>query len=198
MQLHLVTDRNLIGKRSLIDVVEQAVQGGVTHVQLREKNAADNEILNLGHELKKLLARYDVPLIINDHVAIAKELNVGVHIGQSDMPIKQVRAILGEHAIIGLSVTSLIEAQHADIQIATYLGVGPVFTTTTKLDAAPALGIVGVKLIRENTMHPLIAIGGINSENFVELDSLVEGIAVVSAICVAENPKQAAANFFRG
>lgn len=196
--LHLVTDRSLIGDRSLSDVVEQAVQGGVTHVQLREKSADPQIILQMGYELKKILDRYSVPLIINDHVEIAKVLDAaGVHVGQEDMPYMQAREMLGPRKIIGLSVTTLAEAQSANQWDVDYLGVGPIFTTTTKLDAAPVLGVQGLREIRASSHHPLIAIGGITHKNCVEINTMVEGVAVVSALCAASDPKQAAA-LFRG
>src|SRR5579872_186795 len=127
--LHLVTDSTLIGARALNDVVEQAVQGGVTHVQLREKTLSLPAVIELGRAHKILLDRYSIPLIINDYVEVAQLLDAaGVHVGQDDMPYAQARAQLGPHKIVGLSVTNLAEAQAAP-KDATYLGVGPVFST---------------------------------------------------------------------
>lgn len=196
--LHLVTDRSLIGNRSLSDVVEQAVQGGVTHVQLREKSADEQAILEIGRQLKTLLDRYQVPLIINDHVGIAKALDAaGVHVGQEDMPYVQAREILGPQKIIGLSVTTLEEAKIANQLDVDYLGVGPIFSTTTKLDAAPVLGMQRLREIKLLSRHSLIAIGGITHKNCVEINALVDGVAVVSALCAAPQPKHAAM-LFRG
>ena len=193
-KLHLVTDRQLCGNRSLEEVVELAAQGGVDVVQLREKSASSQEFLELARTLKKLLSCYAIPLIINDRIDIAMAANAdGIHIGQNDMPYQQARALLGPDKIIGISVSSIDELLATAIYDPDYLGVGPIFSTPTKSDAAQPIGIAGLAKLRALSNHCLIAIGGINHVTINEvLSTGVDGVAVVSAICAADQPKQAA------
>jgi len=192
--LHLITDRSLYGERSLEDMVQAALRGGVSVVQLREKNASTQELIQLATQLKKILQPYSVPLIINDRpdVALATKAD-GVHIGQDDMPYPTVRKLLGQQMIIGLSINTLEQAKQAENWDVNYLGVGPIFPTTSKDDAAEPLGIMGLKKIRQLSRHTLIAIGGINHKNITDvIQSGADGIAVVSAICAASDPQQSA------
>ncbi|GAB7021725.1 thiamine phosphate synthase [Salidesulfovibrio brasiliensis] len=195
LSCYLVTDRSLCRGRSLTDVVAEAVAGGVTMVQLREKNTPTRDFLAQARKLKQILAPQGIPLIINDRIDIALSISAdGVHIGQSDMPYNEARRLLGPEAIIGLSIDTdeqVIEAQSLDVD---YLGLGPVFPTKTKKDHSPALGLEGFTRRRSMTRHPSVAIGSVTAKSAPTLRSLgADGIAVVSAICAADDPQKAAA-----
>ncbi|MDH6307516.1 thiamine-phosphate pyrophosphorylase [Dysgonomonas sp. PFB1-18] len=194
LSLYLVTDRSLSLTRPLVDVVGQAIAGGVTMVQLREKDASTLEFYNLAMQLKGLLKQYDVPLIINDRLDIALACDAdGLHIGQSDMPYDVARRLLGKDKIIGLSVESVQDAIDANNLDVDYIGISPVFGTQTKTDTATALGIDGVREITCICKHPAVGIGGINAMNAAEIIRAgADGISVVSAIMSAESPKDAA------
>lgn len=192
--LHLVTDRSLSWERPLVEVVAQAVAGGVTCVQLREKACSTRQFLDEALVLKTLLQPLGVPLIINDRVDIALAVGAdGVHLGQTDMPICHARRLLGPSCLIGISAESVEHAIEAEQQGADYIGISPVFSTPTKTDTAPALGLEGIRRIREQVRIPLVGIGGINLTNARQvLAAGADGIAVVSAIMAAESPRQAA------
>lgn len=191
--LCLVTDRGLCGDRPLEQVVMQAVQGGVASVQLREKELPTRAFLEEAFRLQALLAPLGVPLIINDRVDVALAVGAaGVHVGQEDMPCECVRRLLGAKAIIGLSVETWEDVVRAQDQPVDYLGVSPVFDTSTKTNTRSAWGIEGLARIRSYSRHPLVAIGGLNASNIAEvLGAGAEGIAIVSAICAAPDPQQA-------
>lgn len=194
LKLYLVTDRSFLHGRNLIDVVMQAVAGGVTMVQLREKDIDTRTFIKLGLELKQKLQQVNIPLIINDRVDVAMAIDAdGVHIGQSDMPYSLARRLLGSNKIIGLSVENIDEVIEANSLNVDYIGISPVFTTQTKTDTAQPFGLSGLREAVRLSVHPTVAIGGINlqTKNDV-LDCGADGIAVVSAIMAAENPKQAA------
>ena len=193
-RLYLVTDRGLARGRSIAWVVEAAVRGGVTAVQLREKSCSTRDFVRLGRELKSLLAAHQVPLIVNDRVDLALEIGAdGVHIGQHDMDPRRARSLLGPDAIIGLSIETIEQARAAASLDVDYLGVGPVFATATKTDAAPPLGLAALAEIRAITRHAIVAIGGIGLENARQtIVSGADGVAVVSAICAAGDPERAA------
>jgi thiamine-phosphate pyrophosphorylase len=188
MLLYAVTDRAWTGKESLLQQVEEALKGGVTCVQLREKNLGYDEFLAEAIEMKKLCARYNVPLIINDSVDIAIKAKAdGVHVGQSDMEAGRVRELVGEDMIIGVSARNVEEALKAQNAGADYLGVGAMFSTSTKLDAK-VLSHEALKEICRTVSIPVTAIGGITRENMMELKgSGVDGVALVSAIFGAED-----------
>jgi thiamine-phosphate pyrophosphorylase len=192
--LYLVTDRRLSSPRSLHDVVRAALRGGVTAVQLREKECATRDFVDLARALKAILAPAGVPLVINDRVDVALAACAdGVHIGQSDMDYRDARRLLGPDAIIGLSVETPEQAERAADLAVDYLGVGPIFPTPTKTDAAPVWGIEGLAALRRASRHLLVAIGGIDRENAgAVIRAGADGIAVVSAICAAPDPEQAA------
>lgn len=193
-QLYLVTDENqdiLV----LRHVVEQAVLGGVTIVQLRCKHASTAQFLSRAKALKQVLESYNIPLIINDRVDIALAVDAeGVHLGQSDGSVMEARTLLGDDKIIGLSVESeqqLLAAQKLPVD---YLGMSAIFSTPTKQDLKKIWGIEGLKFGQANSQLPLVAIGGINSCNISQVaDTGVSGIAVVSAITQADDPRSAAA-----
>lgn len=194
LSLYLVTDSSLSLGRSLERVVEEAVQGGVTMVQLREKECTTKEFYELAMTLKRVLKPYGVPLIINDRVDIALACDAeGIHIGQSDMPYAIARKLLGKEKIIGLSVENLQDAMDANALDIDYIGISPVFNTTTKTDTATALGLEGVREITRISRHPAVGIGGIHATNAGEIIAAgAVGISVVSAIMSAINPKEAA------
>jgi thiamine-phosphate pyrophosphorylase len=188
--LYLVTDRQLAAGRPLEGVVAAAVTGGCTVVQLREKEASTREMLALACRLRAVLAARGVPLLVNDRVDVALACGAaGVHLGQDDMPCREARRILGEEAVIGVSVSTVEEARRAEADGASYLGVGPVFATPTKTDAPPATGLAGLCAIRAATRLPIVAIGGIKATNAAQIvASGADGIAVVSAIVAAADP----------
>lgn len=196
--LYLVTDRRLAGARPLPDLVAAAVRGGVTAVQLREKECATREFVELGRALKALLAPQGVPLIINDRIDVALAVCAdGVHIGQSDMPCGDARRLLGPSAVIGLSVEDLGQALAAPPE-ADYLGVSPVFSTPTKTDVSSEWGLDGLAALRRASRRPLVAIGGVHSGNAARvIHSGADGVAVVSAICSARDPELAARDLRR-
>lgn len=194
LSLYLVTDRSLSLGRPLETVVEEAVRGGVTMVQLREKDASTLDFYNLAMKLKSILKSYNVPLIINDRLDIALACDAGgLHIGQSDMPYSVARKLLGKDKIIGLSVESIqdtIDANNLDVD---YIGISPVFGTQTKTDTAPALGLEGIGEITRISGHPSVGIGGINLTNAQDIiQAGADGISVVSAIMSASDPQQSA------
>ncbi len=195
--LYLVTDTGLCRGRELIDVTLQAVQGGVTIVQLREKNIATRDFVELARAMKSALNDFQVPLIINDRVDVmAAVVADGIHVGQKDMHPHDVRQLLGNKCIVGLTVNNfsqLDESCNFDID---YIGLGPIYPTTTKENPAPTLGVEAIARARFSTTKSIVAIGGINENNAEEVYRAgVDGIAVVSAICSAEKPEQAAKKF---
>lgn len=181
--LYLVTDSKLVRERKLEDVVEEAISGGVTLVQLREKNISSLEFYNLAQSIKKVTSSYKVPLIINDRLDIALAVDAdGIHIGQNDLPCEVVRKFLEKDKIVGVSAHNLSEALKAEKKGATYLGCGAVFSTLTKTDVS-ILKKEELKKIKEVVSIPIVAIGGINEKNVLDLSNTnIDGIAVVSAI----------------
>ena len=180
--------------RDLLGIVDAAIQGGVTVVQLRAKALPFREFLDLGLRAADRLAGTGVPLIINDRMDIALACGAdGVHLGQEDMPLATARKILGGDRIIGISVNTAVEAGAAEVGGADYVGAGPAFATATKETALPVLGPEGVRSIKRAVRLPVVAIGGINAGNAAALaNSGADGIAVVSAILGAQDAKRAA------
>ena len=174
-----------------------AVRGGVTMVQLREKAATTREFLEEARTLKALLADSGVPLIVNDRVDVALAVDAdGVHVGQSDMPVEAVRALVGPGKLIGLSITSEAEMRRPDAGLADYLGIGPVHPQHTKGDASAPLGLGGFASLRRMTRKPVLAIGGVKPADVALLSQEgADGMAVVSAIMAAEDPEAAARAF---
>lgn len=193
-KLCLVTDEKLCMGRSLPDIVRKAVEGGVTMVQLREKNADTRTFIEKAFILKEILNPFRVPLIINDRVDVALAVKAdGIHIGQKDMPYELLKKIIPESMIVGLSVETMEQIQMANNYKVDYLGISPIFATPTKTDTSGCWGIEGLKKARNSTNHKLIAIGGISNTNVKTIiDAGANGIAVVSAICSAEDPQKAA------
>jgi thiamine-phosphate diphosphorylase len=184
-RLYLVTDPDLIGDRDLVHVVLEAVAAGVTLVQLRDKDASDRDLLDAGRALKAALAPHRVPLLLNDRVELACALGVGVHVGQSDTSPSEARAVLGHDALIGLSIEFLDDPID---RAADYVAASPVFSTATKADAAPELGLGGLARLRRRTDLPLIGIGGIHEGNAAQvIEAGADGVAVISAILSASD-----------
>lgn len=192
-ELYLVTDRGL-SKLPFYEMIEKAVEGGVTVVQLREKNLSTREFIEEAIEVKKILEGRGIPLIINDRVDIAIAVEAdGVHLGNEDMPVELARKILGKKFIIGASAGSINEAIEKEKMGADYIAVSPVFSTPTKPDAGQPLGLDGVREMKKFIKVPLIGIGGINRENVVEvIKSGADGVAVVSAIVSSVDPEKSA------
>lgn len=198
LSLYLVTDRSLSLGRPLEYIVEEAVKGGVTMVQLREKECPSKEFYLQAVTLKKCLEPYNIPLIINDRLDIALACDAeGLHIGQSDIPYEVARIILGEDKIIGLSVENIQDALEANKLDVDYIGISPVFGTPTKTDTAQELGLTGVREISHISKHPGVGIGGINISNAREIiQAGADGISVVSAIMSAADPRLAASELY--
>jgi thiamine-phosphate pyrophosphorylase len=191
--IYLVTDRAALSGKPLDEVILLAVKGGAAMIQLREKDASTRFFVEEARRIKKILAPYNVPLIINDRVDVALAVGAdGVHIGQEDMPYPHVRKLLGPGAIIGLSVETMEQVQAAQTINVTYLGVSAIFPTPTKTDTRHHWGIDGLRQVRAMSRHPLVAIGGINASNAAEvMHAGADSLAVVSAICSAPDPQQA-------
>lgn len=192
--LYFVTDRVLCGKKPLEEVVVEAVKGGAAYVQLREKDVSTRFFVEEAKRVKKLLEQYRVPLIINDRVDVALACGAeGVHIGQEDMPYEIVRKLMGQKAIIGLSVETWEDVEVSQKLDINYIGVSPVFSTPTKTDTKGAWGLEGLAKIKAFSRHPLVAIGGINESNVREVVKAgADCVAVVSAICASAYPAAAA------
>lgn len=188
MRLYAVTDRTWLGTQTLSQQVEQALKGGATCIQLREKELSGEEMLAEATELRKLCGLYKVPFIINDRVDIAIRCNAdGVHVGQEDMDADQVRKRIGDHMLLGVSVQTVEQAMRAEQSGADYLGVGAMFTTSTKADAS-SVSRTMLSDICGAVSIPVVAIGGISSSNIYELrETGIEGVAVVSALFARED-----------
>ncbi len=196
LSLYLVTDQGLSKGRTHAFIVEEAVKGGVTMVQLREKDISSREFYELAKSLMSILKPLNIPLIINDRLDIALAVDAdGLHIGQSDLPYPIARKLMGKDKIIGLSVETIKQAQEANNLDVDYIGLSPVFSTHTKLDINTPLELSGIKEIASFTKHRTVAIGGVNNSNAARvIASGADGIAVVSAIVSQENPREAAFN----
>lgn len=192
--LYLVTDRGLCGARPVEEVVLLAVKGGVSVVQLREKGLPTRRFIEQASRIKEILTPFSVPLIINDRVDVALGVGAdGIHIGQGDMPYDVARRLMGPEAIVGLSVETWEDVENAQDLDVDYLGVSPVFETPTKMDTKAAWGLDGLARIKAFSRHPLVAIGGLGRENAeAVIRAGADCIAVVSAICSAEDPLIAA------
>jgi thiamine-phosphate pyrophosphorylase len=192
--LYLVTDRALCRHRTVEEVVLMALRGGVACIQLREKDASTRDFVEEAQRIKAIMAPFRALLIINDRIDVALAVGAdGVHIGQRDMPCDIARRLMGPRALIGLSVETWEDVQRAGALDVDYLGVSPVFETPTKTDTKGYWGLEGLSRIRAATRRPLVAIGGLNASNAAEvIRAGADSIAVVSAICAADDPYQAA------
>ncbi len=191
--VYLVTDRDLMSTETLEEAVEQAIKGGCTLIQLREKNCSSLDFYNTAVNVKKITDKYNVPLLINDRLDIALAVDAdGVHVGQSDLPCSVVRKIIGESKIIGVSAGNLKDALKAQEDGADYIGVGAMYATGTKKDADPT-SMEELKKIRENVSIPIVVIGGINKDRVKDFDGMgIDGLAIVSAIIAQKDICKAA------
>ena len=193
LDLYLVTDTALCGERGVVQTVARAVSGGVTAVQLREPRATTRQLCALGRALLDVLAGTGVPLLVNDRLDVALAVGAqGVHLGQSDLPAQDAHR-LAPDLLLGLSVSTAAEVAEAPDWL-DYLGVGPVEATPTKPEAAAPLGLAGTAALVRSARVPCVAIGGIGPANAAAVRATgVAGIAVVSAVCAAPDPRAAAA-----
>jgi thiamine-phosphate pyrophosphorylase len=195
LRLYLVTDRDLSRGRPLADVVRKAVAGGVTAVQLREKEITARAFISEARAIAEVLSASDVPLFVNDRIDVALAVAAdGVHVGQDDLPAADARRLIGTEMLLGVSVATEEEARRALAEGADYVSVSPVFLTPTKPDADTAVGLEGVARIRRAVADaPVLAIGGIDSSNARSVIAAgADGVSVVSAIVAADDPEAAA------
>lgn len=190
--LYLVTDSRNKTEGEFLKIIEEAVEGGTSIVQLREKTASTKDFYGLALKVKEITRKYDVPLIINDRIDIALAIDSeGVHLGQEDMPADIAREIIGDDKILGVSASTVEEAIKAQVDGADYIGSGAVFPTATKDDADSVSKEELVEIVNSIDI-PVVAIGGITLENAKELKNTgIAGFSVVSAIMGADNPKEA-------
>ncbi len=195
--LYLVTDRSWLKGRDFFGVVEEALQGGVSLVQLREKEVSSRDFYNIALKMKELAASYNVPLIVNDRLDIALAVDAaGLHIGQEDLPIEVARKIMGPGKIIGYSVSNVEQAVFGEKHGADYLGAGPVYYTASKSDAGKPIGVDGLKLIKESVKIPVVAIGGVGLNNLEQVKKTgIAGVSVISAILGSREIMSAAREF---
>lgn len=188
MRLYAVTDRAWVGKQTLYEQVESALKGGATCIQLREKELDAEDFLQEAKEIKTLCKQYHVPFFINDNVEVAIQCHAdGIHVGQDDMPVSQVRKLVGNDMMIGVSAHTVEEALEAEKNGADCLGVGAMFSTTTKTDA-DLVSQETLRAICRTVQIPVAAIGGINEDNMMQLAGCgIDGVALVSAIFSAQD-----------
>lgn len=191
--LYFITDSTLFSEEEFLRRVEEALKGGVTLLQLREKDKSTREYISLAKKVHAIAKRYNVPLIIDDRIDVAMAIGAeGVHLGQSDMPIDTARKILGENMIIGATAKTVEQAQEAYSQGADYLGVGAIYPTTTKVKTV-LTSTQTLDAICKAVPIPVNAIGGLNKDNIDVLRGIgIAGICIVSAVMKADNPMQAA------
>lgn len=196
--VYLCTDWNLMSTETLEEAVEQAIEGGATVIQLREKKCSSKDFYETAVRIKKVTTKHSIPLIINDRVDIALAVDAeGVHVGQDDLPVQAVRSVIGKDKILGVSARNREQAVKAYRDGADYLGVGAMFPTSTKKDARVITKDELVE-IRQSVPIPIVAIGGVKETNVMELKGTgIDGVAVVSAIIAKEEIKEAAKNLRR-
>ena len=197
LSLYLVTDKS-DDVEKFLNTIEEAIKGGTTVVQIREKTAETLDFYNLALKVKEITTKYDIPLIINDRVDVALAIDAdGVHVGQSDMPCDITRKLIGDDKILGVSAATIEEAKKAQNDGADYIGTGAVFPTQTK-DDAPSITKQDLKEIVDSIDIPVVAIGGITLENACELkDTGIKGLSVVSAIMSSENPEKSSQDLLK-
>ncbi len=194
-RLCFIADSEAAAGKDVLHLIAEAVAGGATTVQLRGKKWTSREFLERGVEAVRLLRPQRIPLIINDRMDIALACEAdGVHLGQDDMPLSYARKILGKKRIIGISASTVAEAETAEKEGADYIGVGAIFRTFSKKDIGPLLGLEGLRKIRHRVNIPILAIGGISAANAAEVISAgADGVGVISAITAAKDPQKATA-----
>lgn len=191
LELYAITDRSWLNGRTMAQVVEEAILGGVTMIQYREKSLKGQELLEEAVTVQKVCGRYGIPFIINDDPYLAKDINAdGVHLGQGDMPINEARKLLGSDKIIGITAKTVEQALAAERDGASYLGSGAMFGSSTKTDAKK-MTVDELRSITGSVSIPVVAIGGITADNVSTLDKTgIAGVAVVSAVFAGENIKE--------
>jgi thiamine-phosphate pyrophosphorylase len=195
LSVYFITDPALCAPRGVAETTRLAVVGGASLVQLRDPAATTRKLVEEARALVALLRPRGVKLIVNDRVDVALAAGAdGVHVGQSDMAAADARGLIGPDRILGLSITALADLERSDLAPVDYLGVGPIFATGTKADAAPPMGLAGLAAVRARTGMPIVAIGGIGTANAADvIRAGADGVAVVSAIAGAVDPQAAAA-----
>ncbi len=193
LSVYVITDRKLAAPRSVVEVVQAALRGGATVIQLREKEAPTREMVELGMALLRVTRPAGVPLIVNDRVDVALAIDAdGVHVGQDDMPAALARKLIGPDKILGVSAETVEQALLAQRDGADYLGVGDVYGTPTKPDAGPPIGLEGLRRIVEAVDIPVVGIGGITPDNAAAvIEQGAVGVAVISAVFAAPDPEEA-------
>jgi thiamine-phosphate pyrophosphorylase len=193
LTLYLVADQAIVAGHTLSEVVTAAVAGGVTMVQLRDKTSATEGFLKQARYLSEILHPRSIPLIINDRIDIALAIGAeGVHLGSDDMPTAEARRLLGPNSIIGVSVGTVAELARVDTRSVSYVSIGPIYNTTSKINAGNPLGLEGFINLLLKIELPIVAIGGINIANASQLIKAGAcGVAVISAICADSNPRRA-------
>ncbi|NGO64821.1 thiamine phosphate synthase [Rhizobium daejeonense] len=193
LSLYLVLDPVLCEPIGMVETARLAVAGGATLVQLRDKKATTHKMIETGRALKAALAGSGVPLIVNDDVEAAIAIGAdGVHVGQNDMPVAEVRRLIGPNMILGLSIGSVELANALDPSVVDHVGVGPVFPTSTKPGHPPAIGFEGLAAVTAASPVPVVGIGGLKLQHVVDtLATGAAGLAVVSAICGQPDPASA-------
>jgi thiamine-phosphate pyrophosphorylase len=194
LSVYLITDASLCGARGVLDTVREAVAGGATMVQLRDPHAKTRVLVDQSRALVALLKPRKVPFIVNDRLDVALAADAdGVHVGQADMTPADARVLIGPGKILGLSITSEADLDRSDLSGVDYLGVGPIYASPTKADAAPPMALGGLAAIAGRTKLPIVAIGGLHAGNAAEaIAAGASGVAVVSAICSAPDAEVAA------
>jgi thiamine-phosphate pyrophosphorylase len=189
--LYLITDRNQVGGMRLIDVVEEALKGGVRGVQLREKDLSSRELYELAYDMRKLTNRYGARLIINDRLDIALAVDAdGVHLGLNSIPIHRVRRLIGEEKLIGLSCHNQVNAIMAQEKGADFITFGPVYYTPSKAQYGKPVGIDKLEIASHLLDIPIYALGGVKRENIAQvIASGADGVALVSAIIASDDPR---------
>jgi len=192
--LYVITDAKLSRGRSHLEVAREAIKGGASLIQLRDKEMSTRQLVETARKIKELTDEASIPLIINDRLDVALAVDAdGVHVGQDDMPAALARQLIGPHKILGVSASTLEEALQAEREEANYVSASPVFTTPTKPDAPPPTGLEGLRAIVEAVNLPVIAIGGIDEKNATEvMEAGAQGVAVISAVVSAPDIAAAA------
>ena len=197
--LYLVTDRSQTRGRDLLWVLEQALDGGVKAVQLREKDLHGKELFDLAEKTRELCIRYDARLLVNDRIDVALAVDAdGVQVGEASIPIDAARKLLGPGKLIGASIHSLAEARQAERNGADFILFGPVYFTASKAVYGTPQGLAALRRVVEKISSPVYAIGGINAENINAARATgIRGVALIAAIINAENPKAATKRILR-
>ncbi|TYP99207.1 thiamine-phosphate diphosphorylase [Tenacibaculum adriaticum] len=193
-QLYLVVSEASCKNKNYLEVAEQAILGGVDIIQLREKDISTKAYFEKAYRIKEITDNYNIPLIINDNLEVASKINAfGIHVGNNDISPTEIRRQWKECQCLGYSIEYIEQLQNKETEVSDYLGISPIFNTTTKTDTVTEWGVNGIKKIRDLTRKPLVAIGNIKIDNSeIVTKAGANCIAVVSSICSSENPQKAA------